>query len=657
MKQFIAFVIKEAKHILRDKRTMTDVKNVRTVVVTSEMSPRTQQAVERLAQSEYFIITQTVNTPQEAERLIRSQKADMALVFAQGRGMQMMVDGSDPNMAQQWTTYARQTIANSSLSTIHSQLLYNPQMKSAYNFVPAIMGMLLMLICAMMTSISIVREKEKGTMEVLLVSPVRPLILMVIIAKAVPYLVLAFGILITILLMARFVLGVPLAGSLFWILAVSTLYILLALSLGLLISNVAQTQLVALLLSAMVLLMPVVMLSGMLFPVESMPQVLQWLAAVVPPRYYIEAMRKLMIMGVGIGEVAREVAVLTGMTVVLLAMEFLQIRRNAFLPKLIIMFPIVIMCVMPWVMQMEVKNIVVDVVDIDHTVESQRLVQQIAASNYFIFGGQKATYAEAIKDIEKGKADVILEIRNGKYLIAANAVNGTKGSMGSAYLSQIVTSRQQIVNSQLSILNLYNKGQNYKLFMIPALFAIVMMLMTGFLPTLNIVGEKEAGTIEQINVTPVSKWSFILAKLIPYWLIALFVITVCLLLAWLVYGITPAGPVWLIYVLAMLLALFFSSFGLIVSNYSDTMQQAMFVMWFFVVSIMLLSGLFTPTRSMPQWAYLTTYINPMHYFIDAIRTVFIRGGGLHETAHQVLALAGIGTLMGCWAVQSYKKNS
>ena len=341
----------------------------------------------------------------------------------------------------------------------------------------------------------------------------------------------------------------------------------------------------------------------------------------------------------------------------LIQKEFLQIRRNAFLPKLIIMFPIVIMCVMPWVMQMEVKNIVVDVVDIDHTVESQRLVQQIAASNYFIFGGQKATYAEAIKDIEKGRVDVILEIRDGKYLIAANAVNGTKGSMGSAYLSQILRGSSSFLLPPSSTTTLYNKQQNYKLFMIPALFAIVMMLMTGFLPTLNIVGEKEAGTIEQINVTPVSKWAFILAKLIPYWLIALFVITVCLLLAWLVYGITPAGPVWLIYVLAMLLALFFSSFGLIVSNYSDTMQQAMFVMWFFVVSIMLLSGLFTPTRSMPQWAYLTTYINPMHYFIDAIRTVFIRGGGLHETAHQVLALAGIGTLMGCWAVQSYKKNS
>ena len=340
----------------------------------------------------------------------------------------------------------------------------------------------------------------------------------------------------------------------------------------------------------------------------------------------------------------------------LIQKEFLQIRRNPFLPKLILLFPIVIMCIMPWVMQMEVKNIVVDVVDIDHTVESQRLVQQIAASNYFIFGGQKASYAEAIKDIEKGKADVILEIRDGKYLIAANAVNGTKGSMGSAYLSQIVSSHQPIVNSPLSVLNLYNKHQNYKLFMIPALLAIVMMLMTGFLPTLNIVGEKETGTIEQMNVTPVSKWAFILSKLIPYWLIAFFVITVCLLLAWLIYGLTPAGPLWLVYVLAMLLALFFSSFGLIVSNYSDTMQQAVFVMWFFVVSIMLLSGLFTPTRSMPEWAYVTTYVNPMHYFIDAIRTVFIRGGGFREVAYQVFALLSIGIVMGGWAVQSYKKN-
>ena len=345
----------------------------------------------------------------------------------------------------------------------------------------------------------------------------------------------------------------------------------------------------------------------------------------------------------------------------LIQKEFIQIRRNAFLPRLIVMFPIVIMCVMPWVMDMEVRNIVVDVVDIDHTAESQRLVGQIAASNYFIFGGQKAGYAEALRDVEQGNADIILEIRDGRYLIAANAVNGTKGAMGSAYLSQIVTAsvkpQTADIRQRASTLLLYNKHQNYKLYMIPALLAIVMMLMTGFLPTLNIVGEKESGTIEQINVTPVSKRAFILAKLIPYWLIALFVITVCLLLAWAIYGISCEGSILWVYVLAMLLALFFSSFGLIVSNYSDTMQQAVFVMWFFVVCIMLLSGLFTPTRSMPQWAYLTTYVNPMHYFIDAIRTVFIRGGGLHSIMHQVLALLGIGLFMGAWAVQSYKKNS
>ena len=347
---FLSFVIKEAKHILRDKRTMlilfgmpvvmmlifgfaitTDVKNVRTVVVTSQMDHLTQAAVERLAQSDYFTITATVATPQEAERLLRHQKADMAVVFgnrfaSKKSGVQFMVDGADPNMSQQWTTYAQQVMLNASSSLLNLKMLYNPQVRSAYNFVPAIMGMLLMLVCAMMTSISIVREKERGTMEVLLVSPVRPL--MIIVAKAIPYLALAFVILVVILLMARFVLMVPVAGSLVWILLVSVIYILLALSLGLLISSVAQTQLVALLLSAMVLLMPVVMLSGMLFPIESMPTILQWISAVIPPRYYIQAMRKLMIMGVGIGGVLREVAILTAMTALLLGVALATFKKR-----------------------------------------------------------------------------------------------------------------------------------------------------------------------------------------------------------------------------------------------------------------------------------------------------------------------------------------
>ena len=350
MKQFTSFVIKEARHILRDRRTMlilfgmpvvlmllfgfaitTDVRNVRTVVVTSQMDHLTRQAVDRLAASEYFDITATVGTSKEAEHLIRHQKADMAIVFASDfaskkSGLQLIVDGSDPNMAQQWSTYATQTILNSPHSPINSKMLYNPRMKSAYNFVPAIMGMLLMLVCAMMTSISIVREKEKGTMEVLLVSPVRPL--MIILAKAVPYLVLAFAILVSILLMARFVLDVPLAGSIVWIFMVSAIYILLALSLGLLISNIATSQLMALLLSAMVLLMPIVMLSGMIFPIESMPVVLQWVSAIVPPRYYIQAMRKLMIMGVGIGDVMREVAILSAMTLFLLGVSLAKFKTR-----------------------------------------------------------------------------------------------------------------------------------------------------------------------------------------------------------------------------------------------------------------------------------------------------------------------------------------
>lgn len=350
MKQFISFVIKEARHILRDKRTMlilfgmptmlmlifgfaisTDVRNVRTVVVTSQMDPLTQAAVERLSASEYFNITATTAKPQEAELMIRHQKADLAIVFAKDfaskhSGLQFIVDGADPNMAQQWTNYATGVITGMQGGLLNQKMLYNPQMLSAYNFVPAIMGMLLILVCAMMTSISIVREKERGTMEVLLVSPARPL--MVIVAKAVPYLVLAFVILIVILLMAHYVLSVPLAGSLVWILLVSVIYILLALSLGLLISNVAQTQLVALLLSAMVLLMPVVMLSGMLFPVESMPKILQWISAIVPPRYYISAMRKLMIMGVGIREVMQEVVILIGMTAFLLTVALAKFKER-----------------------------------------------------------------------------------------------------------------------------------------------------------------------------------------------------------------------------------------------------------------------------------------------------------------------------------------
>ena len=350
MKQFFSFILKETKHIIRDKRTMlmlfgmpivmmllfgfavtNDVRNVRIIIVMSNADNATQQVADRLAASEYFTITKVVATPTEAEKAIRDQKADMAIVFSQDfasrkSGYQLIVDAADPNMAQQWTTYANAVINNTEAKAVNTKLLYNPQMKSTYNFVPAIMGTLLMLVCAMMTSISIVREKEKGTMEVLLVSPTKPL--MIIVAKLVPYLVLAFTILSIILLMSSFVLGIPIKGSLFWIYVVSTIYILLALSLGILVSTIAETQLVALLISAMLLMMPVIMLSGMMFPIESMPKILQYISAIVPTRYYISAMRKLMIMGIGIEEIYFEVSILISMLIALMSLALVKFNKR-----------------------------------------------------------------------------------------------------------------------------------------------------------------------------------------------------------------------------------------------------------------------------------------------------------------------------------------
>ena len=345
MKQFRSFIIKEARHILRDKRTMlilfgmpvvmmllfgfaisTDVRNVRTVVVLSHVDHQTHKMVERLGANEYFDISYKVDNSAAAEQLIRHQKADVAIVFERNNAIQVITDGADPNMAQMYANYATMILQSSDTSLMTQKLLFNPQMRSCYNFVPGIMGMLLLLICAMMTSISIVKEKERGTMEVLLVSPIRPL--MIIIAKAVPYLVLAFVILCTILLISKYLLLVPISGSLFWIFLVSCIYIIVALSLGLLISTVAKTQLVALLTSAMMLLMPSILLSGMMFPVESMPDILQYISAIMPPRYYISAMRKLMIMGVGIDKVMHELMVLSLMAVVLLSAALLKFRSR-----------------------------------------------------------------------------------------------------------------------------------------------------------------------------------------------------------------------------------------------------------------------------------------------------------------------------------------
>lgn len=364
MNQFISFVIKETKHIVRDRRTMlilfgmpvvmmlifgfaitTDVRNVKVTVVTAVMNPRIQQVVQRIDASEYFVVTQTVSNTQEAKQLLADHQADMAIVFSndfanerysEQASVQFLVDYTDPNMAEQRISYIQQIIMDELRSQqtteqqaiANTKLLYNPQMKSAYNFVPGIMGMLLMLICAMMTSVSIVREKERGTMEVLLVSPVKPLYIMI--AKTVPYFVLSIFILISILLISKFILAVPIEGSVITILAVSLLYIVLALALGMLISVVSQTQVVALLISGMLLIMPSTMLSGMIYPIESMPTVIQYISTIVPTRWYVSAIKKVMIMGVGVNMIYEELIIMLGMTLLFLgiALKKFKIRLS-----------------------------------------------------------------------------------------------------------------------------------------------------------------------------------------------------------------------------------------------------------------------------------------------------------------------------------------
>ena len=364
MNQFISFVIKETKHIVRDRRTMlilfgvpvvmmlifgfaitTDVRNVKVSVVTAVMNPRIQQVVQRIDASEYFVVTHTVSNTQEAKQLLADYQADMAIVFSndfanerysEQASVQFLVDYTDPNMAEQRVSYIQQIIMDELRSQqtaqqqaiANTKLLYNPQMKSAYNFVPGIMGMLLMLICAMMTSVSIVREKERGTMEVLLVSPVKPLYIMI--AKTVPYFVLSIFILISILLISKFILAVPIEGSVITILAVSLLYIVLALALGMLISVVSQTQVVALLISGMLLIMPSTMLSGMIYPIESMPTVIQYISTIVPTRWYVSAIKKVMIMGVGVNMIYEELIIMLGMTLLFLgiALKKFKIRLS-----------------------------------------------------------------------------------------------------------------------------------------------------------------------------------------------------------------------------------------------------------------------------------------------------------------------------------------
>lgn len=363
-KFFMAFVRKEFHHIFRDKTSVlillvmpilmlvlfgyalnTEVKNSKIAVYDPSRDVVTRAMVEKLQINDYFILKKVLNSASEAEKAFQSGEVSMVIVFSNGfyenlmhgghAQIQLLADGSDPNTANIITTYASSILSSYQMELMKTgkipylitpevKLLYNPSMVAAYNFVPGVMGMILLLICAMMTSVSITREKERGTMEVLLVSPMKPLY--VILSKAVPYFFLSLVNLATILLIAYFIMHVPIAGSLFWLILISLVYIFVCLTLGLLISTVVETQMAALIISAIGLMMPVMLMSGMMFPIENMPVYIRWIADIIPARWYIEAIRKLMIMGLGFSAIIQELSILIGMGVVLIVVSLRKFK-------------------------------------------------------------------------------------------------------------------------------------------------------------------------------------------------------------------------------------------------------------------------------------------------------------------------------------------
>ncbi len=363
----------------------------------------------------------------------------------------------------------------------------------------------------------------------------------------------------------------------------------------------------------------------------------------------------------------------------LIEKEFKQFFRNPFLPRLVLMMPLVMMLVFPWAATQDVKNVRLVFVDHDRSPESRRLIEKTTAGGYFIGQATCQSYSEALTMVQEGDADVVMQIapqfaRNlrrqepARVMISANAVSGTKGSLGSAYLAQIVSSFSSDIAvergaasaagiARLSERYTFNPTLDYKRFMIPALTCMLLIMLTGFLPALNIVTEKERGTMEQINVTPVTRMEFILAKLIPYWLIGLAVLTIALTLSWLVYDFAPRGSLLDLYVFALVFISVISGFGLLVSNFSDTMQQAMFVMFFFVLVFMLMSGLFTPVASMPGWAQQLSRLNPPRYFIEAVRMIFLKGSTLADLSFNLVVLAAFSAVLNTLAVVTYKKSS
>lgn len=349
---------------------------------------------------------------------------------------------------------------------------------------------------------------------------------------------------------------------------------------------------------------------------------------------------------------------------------------------MILVMPAVQLIILPLAADYEVKNINISVVDHDHSPYSRKLISTITASGYFVLTGYQPSYEEAFRLIEQDKADLILEIpasfeknvikeNSGHLFIAVNAINGVKANLGGAYLTSIINTYNHDIrldmapsprfNDQSRIAttstNRFNALMNYRVFMVPGILAILVTMIGGFLSALNIVKEKEVGTIEQINVTPIRKHHFIIGKLVPFWVLGNVVFTIGLLISRLIYGIVPAGNLLVLYCFVAVFLLSVLGLGLLISTFCDTQQQAMFIMFFFMMIFILLGGLFTSTDSMPPWARVVSQLNPVSYLISVMRMVMLKGSGLKDVAGHLAIVGVFAVVLNTWAVLNYKKTS
>lgn len=359
----------------------------------------------------------------------------------------------------------------------------------------------------------------------------------------------------------------------------------------------------------------------------------------------------------------------------LLKKEVTLMKRNPLIPKIIIGMPLMVMLVLPLVANLDVKNVSITVVDNDKSQLSRRIIADIAASEYLAVASVAPTHSEAIATIENGTADVILTIppdysrdipAGAAVDIEANGVNATKGMLGARYVAQSVAGTLREIKEEsgiktptddMGIINLYNPTLDFRNYMIPALMVVLLIIICGFLPALNLVREKETGTIEAMNVTPISRFAFVLSKLIPFWIVGLIVVTVGMTVGWLVYGLVPVGNIGAVYLATILFSLAMSGLGVTIANKSATMLQSIFVMFAFIMIFQLMSGLFTPIRSMPQWAQYITYAIPPRYFIEIMRSVYLKGASVADLLPQYAAIAGFAVLTSLLSALTYRKRS